>query len=489
MDPGVFSKANAASGMLLEELSAIQGVSAHSAVAADCVCGVRPRVVVEPRGEREVARALKFATGAGLAVIPRGGGTKLDWGNAPKRADIILSMARLDKVVEHAWADLTVTAEAGCTIQKLQEAVARHGQRLALDPLWPERATVGGVLSTNDSGALRLRFGALRDLVIGATLALSDGTLAISGGKVVKNVAGYDLQKLATGALGSLGVITRATFRLHPLPRHSLTFTISAANRSDAQRLMLAIQDSKLAHASLQLRAGGASDDAAHGPATQGREGAPELDVLLEGTEAGVRAQAAQLATIAAPARTEESATSVWKAREELWSAPGDGASVSPDSMPSGTKAGSDDGDSRSSVGGAGFAPTVARSGEPFVARAGDFSVIKISILPASVASMLNFLSVTSAKQNLSWRAVIQATGIAWIRLEGNAGPLAVALQPLREEVERNGGSLVAMQRSAGLSTMDAWGTMGDALALMRAVKSQFDPAGTLNPGRFAGGI
>ena len=113
-------------------------------------------------------------------------------------------------------------------IQKLQDALARHGQRLALDPLWPQHATVGGVLATNDSGSLRLRFGALRDLIIGVTLALPDGTLAKSGGKVVKNVAGYDLHKLMTGSFGTLGVIAAVNFRLHPVEQHSRTWTAVA---------------------------------------------------------------------------------------------------------------------------------------------------------------------------------------------------------------------------------------------------------------------
>src|SRR5258707_3008890 len=158
----------------------------------------------------------------------------------------------MTEIIEHPWADLTVSVEAGCTIQKLQETLAQHGQRLALDPLWPKKATVGGVLSTNDSGALRLRFGALRDLIIGATIALPDGTLASSGGKVVKNVAGYDLPKLVTGALGTLGVITRAVFRLHPLPLNSRAFTVSVASAEEMQRFVLAVQDSKLAHVFLQ---------------------------------------------------------------------------------------------------------------------------------------------------------------------------------------------------------------------------------------------
>ena len=218
MDAGVSSKANP-SGTFESDVRAIVAAKyVRTAGPGDAVAGMQPSFVVEPGSEQELAKVLMLASAAGLAVIPRGGGTKLEWGNAPARADVILSTARMNRVIEHAWADLTVSVEAGCTIAKLQETLAKHGQRLALDALWPERATVGGVLSTNDSGALRLRFGSLRDLVIGVTVALADGTVASSGGKVVKNVAGYDLPKLVTGAFGTLGVITRAIFRLHPLP-------------------------------------------------------------------------------------------------------------------------------------------------------------------------------------------------------------------------------------------------------------------------------
>src|SRR6202040_1240875 len=122
----------------------------RSAGASDAVAGVQPSLVVEPGSEQELAKVLKLANGAGMAVIPRGGGTKLEWGNRPTRADVILSTARLNRVIEHAWADLTVSVEAGCTIGKLQETLAKRGQRMALDALWPERATVGGALSTND---------------------------------------------------------------------------------------------------------------------------------------------------------------------------------------------------------------------------------------------------------------------------------------------------------------------------------------------------
>src|ERR1700746_3081087 len=219
----------------------------RTAGESDAVAGAQPSLVVEPGSEQELAKVLELANGAGLAVIPRGGGTKLEWGNRPERADVILSMARLNRVIEHAWADLTVSVEAGCTFQRLQNTLSQHGQRIAVDPLWPERATIGGILSTNDSGTLRIRYGGLRDLIIGVTIALPDGTLASSGGKVVKNVAGYDLPKLVTGALGTLGIITRAIFRLHPLPRNVRSFTFSARDLDDANRIVLAVQDSRLA--------------------------------------------------------------------------------------------------------------------------------------------------------------------------------------------------------------------------------------------------
>src|SRR5205807_8771521 len=212
---------------------------------ADAVDGVPAQMVIKPASADELARALRVANAAGLSVIPRGAGTKLGWGNPPRRADLILSPARVDRVIEHAWGDMTAAVQAGCTVEHFQRTLAEHRQRLALDALWPKRATIGGMLAANDSGALRVRFGALRDLIIGITLALPDGTLAKSGGKVVKNVAGYDLPKLATGALGTLGIITQAIFRLHPVPRTSRTLSFSAPDGSIINAFILAVLDSK----------------------------------------------------------------------------------------------------------------------------------------------------------------------------------------------------------------------------------------------------
>ncbi|MGA8654918.1 MAG: FAD-binding oxidoreductase [Chthoniobacterales bacterium] len=411
------------------DLRAIAGAEhLRPAGPGDCVAGVQPEMVFEPRSELELAAGLRCADAAGLCVVPRGGGTKTGWGNPPVRADLILSTARLDRVIEHAWADLTVSVEAGCTVQKVQDVLAGHGQRIAVDPLWPERATIGGILSTNDSGTLRIRYGALRDLIIGLTIALPDGTLASSGGKVVKNVAGYDLPKLATGALGTLGVITRAVFRLYPLSRNTRSFTIVAHDLEDANRVMLAVQDSRLTPAGLQARF------------TTGA--APAVDVRFEGTDAGLTAQAEALRKLVGPVIEAATGDPVWRAREELWSS---------------------------------------------VERA---AIAKFSVLPASIAETCGCIQRLADSRGVQWSVVVQGTGLGWLRLEAsNASPIHEVLRTLRPELEQVGGSLVVLHRPAAMQAIDAWGSGRDVFPLMLSVKRQFDPRGTLNPGRFVGGI
>ncbi len=396
---------------------------------SDTVSGVQPQLILEPATEQQLAASLRLSNEARLAVLPRGGATKLAWGNPPSRADLILSTGRLNRVLEHAWADLTVTVEAGCTIQTLQETLAQHGQRLALDPLWPEKSTVGGVLSTNDSGALRLRFGSLRDLIIGVTIALPDGTLASSGGKVVKNVAGYDLPKLVTGAFGTLGVITRAVFRLHPLPHHARSITISTPNPEETQKLVLAIQDSKLAQTALQSHFSG--------------DAPPTFDILFEGTEAGLDAQAAQLRSLCRSAQISEASPAVWLARQELWS----------------------------------------------FQDPAETAIAKISTLPADLAGTIELFRRASDSFPVRWKSLIYATGLGWLRLQAPVESLQRALTSLRADLEKMHGSLVLLHRPAKFPAFDAWGITGDSLPLMKAVKHQLDPANTLNPGRFLPGI
>lgn len=210
-------------------------------------------IAVLPKSTQEISTVLSYATKNRLTVDPRGGGTKQGWGNGAV-PHIRLCLSRFDRVLDHPWQDLTCTVQAGCTWASLQKNLAKQGQFVALDPLFRDRATVGGVIATNDSGCLRQRYGSLRDLVIGMTLVLPDGTIAKTGGRVVKNVAGYDLSKLMTGSLGTLAVITEANFRLHALPQYSRTFTVTAPDAIRLAPLLAGVRGSHLLAQSLQLR-------------------------------------------------------------------------------------------------------------------------------------------------------------------------------------------------------------------------------------------
>jgi len=421
------------------DLRALVG-AAHlrACVLEDAVDGTVPRMVIEPGNPEEAARALKIAAHAGLKVIPRGGASKMDWGNRvrksePGNGELILSLRRLNRIVEHAWGDMTATVEAGCTLQQFQQTLAEHGQRLALDPLWPHQSTIGGILATNDSGPLRVRFGSLRDLIIGITLALPDGTLAKSGGKVVKNVAGYDLPKLATGSLGTLGIITQAIFRLHPIPRETRTLSFASdsgsADSISMSAMVLAIQDCNMVPTGVQIRAGTSL--------------APELDLRFEGTATGCEAQIEQTLHIASRALRIESPADVWNARSTLW-------------------------------------------------HGTELSVVcKFSFLPSDLGTFLGSAQEASEARHLNWRLVAQAVGVGYLRLEGpDAAALLDTVKQLRTNLESRGGSLsIARCPLEVKSKMDAWGSAGDALPLMSSIKTQFDPTAVLNPGRFIGGI
>jgi glycolate oxidase FAD binding subunit len=218
---------------------------------------------------------------------------------------VLMETHRLNVVREHTWQDMTCTVEAGCTWASLQSTLAKHSQCVALDPLWPERATVGGIVATNDSGALRLRYGSLRDLIIGMTIVLADGTTAHTGGKVVKNVAGYDLHKLMTGAFGTLGVITSVNFRLHSIPQCTQSFTFSAPAAEPLGAWVLKLLHEQLSTLSMQLR---------------GTVEGFHLDIQLASLPEVLQTQADLLESLA---RVEglaiEAATgAVWEARQQL---------------------------------------------------------------------------------------------------------------------------------------------------------------------------
>jgi len=254
-----------------------------AAVSAGLVIERDGRAVASPASTQEVVALVRSADASGVGIEIRGAGTKRRWPGSIS-GDLLLETRALAGVREHSWQDLTATVGAGTIWSHMQKALAQHAQQVALDPLWPEQATVGGILATNDSGALRLKYGSLRDLVIGITLVLADGTVARSGGKVVKNVAGYDLHKLMIGAYGTLAVVTEVTFRLHSIPHSTQVWTLEATEADVCGAQMMKVLDSQLSVEAMQLRA---------------NAGGYALDVQLACMEEVMRAQLGMLDALA----------------------------------------------------------------------------------------------------------------------------------------------------------------------------------------------
>ncbi|MEU5878489.1 FAD-binding oxidoreductase [Spirillospora sp. NPDC047279] len=267
-----------------EPLDALAKVCAdvRPAEPAEGVLGVAPGLVAAPATVAEAAEVMSVAAERGLAVVPRGGETRLDWGLPPRRCDLLLDTSRLDRVIEHAAGDLVVKAEAGLPMERLAEILAERGQRLSLDAPLPG-STVGGTIATGAAGPLRLLYGSPRDLVIGLTIVRADGRVAHSGGKVVKNVAGYDLGRLFSGSYGTLGLIVEAAFRLHPVPAAHAYVTVRAADAGLAHEAVQAVLHSPAAPSALECDASG--------------DGLT-LGVLLEGVPDGVAARATHVADL-----------------------------------------------------------------------------------------------------------------------------------------------------------------------------------------------
>lgn len=255
------------------------------ATADDTVDGVPARWVAWPHSTEEVSAVLGAAAGLGLRVVARGTESRLSWGVPPTGLDLIVDTSRIAAVLAHAAGDLVVTTQAGLRMIDLQNQLGSHRQRLALDGGDAMGGTVGGTIATAASGPLRYRFGSVRDLLIGITVVLADGTVARSGGTVVKNVAGYDLGKLYTGSMGTLGVITEAVFRLHPLPEASRWIVAPASDAARAAAVVAAVRASQHDPVALEV-----DRDAPGGSVTVG--------VAVEGVAKGIDARADALASL-----------------------------------------------------------------------------------------------------------------------------------------------------------------------------------------------
>lgn len=405
----------------------------------DAVAGVRPQIVVEPVNEQEVSAVLAFANQEGLRVLVRGGGTQLGIGFPPTGGDILLSTVRLNQLVEHAPHDMTATVQAGLRLTDLQSTLAHARQWLALDPVLEPTATIGGIIATNASGPRRLRYGGVRDQIIGIRVVLPDGTIAKGGGKVVKNVAGYDLSKLFTGALGTLGVIVAATFRLYPIAAASRTVVLAAPSLVPLCDLAMRVNGSTLVPTVLDILS----------PTTQGGE--YRLVVRFEMEQEAVDDQAAALIEMATDL-TNTSQMIADEAEEQLWS----------------------------QVAGHVAAPSSSQT----------TLILKASVLLTEVVHWLESLQHTTQQANLHvrWRAHA-GHGLIFASLTGDEAALIGAVDELRQAATSCQGSLVVVDAPPALQRqIDVWGS-SSALEVMRRLKARFDPVATLNPGRFVGGI
>ena len=417
----------------LEDLQRIVGEEhAREATTEDAVDGAQPYFVAEPGSVEETSELLRFAAEEGLAVSPRGGGTKSSLGNPPRGLDLILSTARMNEVIEHVPGDQVVRVQAGIKLQDLQERLAGSDQMLGLDPVEKDAgATVGGVVAANSSGPRRHRYGTIRDLIIGITVVLSDGTVAKAGGKVVKNVAGYDLSKLFTGSLGTLGVIAECNFRLHPRPETARTVAVVLGSAQAAGEAAQAVLHAQLVPSAVELH---------------WSEDEKLLTVLIEGIEPGVEAQS-------------DTASYLLRGFGEVRTLTDEEAGSLGPLAPPGTE---------------------------------DEVAVKISAPPSELTGVLDSALGACSRRGVAPRITGHAgIGVTYVALSGTDEEAHIQIvEELREIWTRRGGSVVVRSAPPAFKErVEAWGPLGSRLELTRRVKQKFDPRGIMNPGRFAGGI
>jgi glycolate oxidase FAD binding subunit len=405
--------------------------------ASDAIAGVSPRVVFEPCSRQECAAVFAHARSARLSLAVVGGRTELALGAPPVRLDAVVSTGRLDRVIDYSPSDQVISVEAGITLSALQDLLAKSRQRLACDPPMQD-ATVGGLLATAAFGPLRTRYGALRDLILGVSLLRADGTHARGGGKVVKNVAGFDLPKLAAGSLGTLGMIETATFRLHPLPEAYATVKVADLAAVDVRRWVVGIREAQLEAAALVAIASGGSTFHAL--------------ALFEGFAAGVRDQCDGAARVArgldrsADVLSSEEAAAVWEEHQRL--------------------------------------------------RTRGNARVKLATAPSDLPACLS-AAVPLLTDVLARTAVVAypTLGIGFISgdLEAPAKAataFAAAVTRARACATSAKGSLVVQELPGeAREHVDVWGPPPPSFALMKRIKERFDPEGRMNAGRFVGGL
>jgi glycolate oxidase FAD binding subunit len=409
---------------VLEDLRKVADDRVRPAADDDGIGGVPARFVATPTSTDGTAELLRVAAQHGLHVVARGAGTKQDWGLPPEAVDLVVDTTSLSGVVEHAAGDLVAVVRAGTPMGELQDRLATADQQLALDtPL--DAATLGGTVATNTSGPRRLLYGTLRDLLIGITFVRVDGVVAKAGGKVVKNVAGYDFGKLLTGSYGTLGVITEVALRLHPLPRARQALSVRTTDGAAAAEAALRVVRSQVVPSAVEI--------------DQPADGAVTVTVLFESVEAGVARRAETIRELLGP-DVVAGDVPPWFGAEPFGT--GDvGLKITTTST------------------GLGAVLTAARDtsrrhGVPLPVRGSAVGVLQAA-LPADVDP-------------------------------ATAGRV---VEDLRRTAAEHGGNVVVLTAPPPVrDALDVWGPV-PGLDLMRRLKEQLDPDRRLAPGRFVGGI
>ncbi|MFN7928487.1 MAG: FAD-binding oxidoreductase [Blastocatellia bacterium] len=414
------------------------------------IVGEPSRAIALPQTVTELSEMLSFATSEGLTVIPAGAGTWLNMGNPPVRAHLILSTAKMDRVLEYEPADLTATVEAGCTLQGFNQQAAQHRQWIPLDPFGHEDSTLGATVATASSGPLRCAYGTPRDWVIGMQVVHAYGLTTRAGGKVVKNVAGYDLCKMYTGSYGTLGIITEISFKLFALPPLERTLILAATDVNQACELAARLRLSDVKPTMLELLSANVTD--ADIEITTSSDGNYALALQFIGEEETIRWQIAEALRLAVGCRSLQLSSD---AAAQFWE----------------------------------------RYRETEISQEWDL-IFKLSVKPADLPAMIADLQKYLPESPLSMLRVHAGNGVirvhasndalAWFRTKERPKRIA----ELRSRAQAHGGNMVILRAPLELkSHIDVWGEVGPTAVLMHALKEKFDPQNLLNPGRFVAGI
>ncbi|MEH2134656.1 MAG: FAD-binding oxidoreductase [Nostoc sp.] len=390
--------------------------------------GNSPSCIVYPRSQEQLAAVIAKAHTNNWRVLPCGSGNKLSWGGLAKGIDVVVSTERINQLIEHAVGDLTVTVEAGMKFSDLQALLAKSRQFLALDPTAPESATIGGIVATGDTGSLRQRYGSVRDQLLGITFVRADGEIAKAGGRVVKNVAGYDLMKLLTGSYGTLGFISQLTFRLYPLPEASGTVVLTGKAEAISQAADI-LRGSALTPVQADLLS------------------TKLVSSLGLGEGLGLIARFQSISE-----SVKEQSNRVLEVGQKLGL---DGAIFA-------------DGDEAN----------LWQRLQKQIHTIATESVItcKIGVLPTAAVEIL-----TQVELGL----IHISSGLGLLQLESKNQVLK-----MRDRTQAHRGFLTILSAPRAVKEqIDVWGYTGNALPLMRCIKEQFDSKNILSPGRFVDGI